>query len=494
VEEALASEHAEQWQQAMDEELASLLANNTWTLEATPVDVTPIPVKWVFKVKYDGRGNIERFKARLVAKGFRQQEGVDYDEVFAPVSKYATLRALIAKVAAEDMELHQLDVKTAFLQGDLEELVYVTQPPGYTLGKAGSACRLHKALYGLKQAPRAWHTCLHDALLKMGLAVSEADAGLHILQRAKGHVFLLVYVDDILIAADSMEMIRLIKQQLMSTFDARDLGEASSYLGISISRDRKKGLITLAQQRMTTDLVQRFGLDDGKVRSIPLSPSLKLMQGEGDPLDTARYPYSQLVGSLMYLSVCTRPDIAFAVGALARFMSKPTSVHWQAAKGVLRYLAGSTQCGITYGTNTGDGLLGYCDADYAGDVDTRRSTTGYVFILHGGAVTWCSKRQPTIAVSTTEAEYMAAAHAVKEGLWLRKLLGDLSMHIDTVAVFADNQSAIKLLRNPISSMRSKHIDVMHHFARERVMRKEVAFSYVSTQSMVADVFTKALPD
>ena len=195
----------------------------------------------------------------------------------------------------------------------------------------------------------------------------------------------------------------------------------------------------------------------------------------------------------MYLSICTRPDISYAVGSLARYMANPTTVHWQAAKGVLRYLAGTSDYGITFGAGAADlNLLGYCDADYAGDIDTRRSTTGYVFLYNGGAITWQSKRQQTVAVSTTEAEYMAAAAAVKEGLWLRKLLGDLHLETKTINIMADNQSAIKLLRNPISSLRSKHIDVIHHFARERVMRQEVAFHYTSTDTMIADILTKAL--
>jgi hypothetical protein len=195
----------------------------------------------------------------------------------------------------------------------------------------------------------------------------------------------------------------------------------------------------------------------------------------------------------MYLSVCTRPDISYTVGALARFMSCPTTTHWQAAKGVLRYLAVTKSHGITFGGGTSE-MLGYCDADYAGDLDTRRSTTGYVFILNGGAVSWQSRRQPTVAASTSEAEYMAAASAVKEGLWLRKLLGDFGDKTTTIEIKGDNQSALKLLRNPISSMRSKHIDIVHHFARERVMRKGVNFTYVSTDKMVADILTKPLSE
>lgn len=210
-------------------------------------------------------------------------------------------------------------------------------------------------------------------------------------------------------------------------------------------------------------------------------------------LDISTHGYSQLIGSLMYLSVCTRPDIAQAVEALARHMAKPTVAHWQAAKGVLRYISGTANYGITFG-GTGDiRLEAYCDADYAGDIDTRRSTTGYVFILSGGAISWSSRLQPTVAVSTTEAEYMAAAYAIKEALWLRTLLKELSLEINTISIYADNQSAIKLLKNPVVSMRSKHIDIIYHFARERVARKDIAFKYIPTDKMVADALTKSVP-
>jgi len=220
-----------------------------------------------------------------------------------------------------------------------------------------------------------------------------------------------------------------------------------------------------------------------------LNPTACNLQPSTGVLDSAVYPYSTLIGSLMYLSVCTRPDISQAVGALARYMSKPTSAHWSVAKTVLRYLAGTPNYGITYGTGN-RGLQVYCDADYAGDIDTRRSTTGYAFILNGGAITWSSRLQPTVAASTTEAEYIAAASTAKEALWLRKLLKDLHFNIDTIAINADSQSAIKLIKNPIVSLRSKHIDVIHHFVRERTARNEISFEYIRTDNMVADALTK----
>ena len=488
--EALASENAPHWQQAMDDEIASLAANNTWTLEEAPPGVRPIPVKWVFKTKRNVDGNVERYKARLVAKGFRQLEGVDFTEVFAPVSKHATLRALLARVAHYDMELHQLDIKTAFLNGQLEEEVYVEQPPGYVGGGAGKVCRLHRALYGLKQAPRAWHKRLSEELDSLGFTASSADAGLYTkLDVEAGGVFVIVYVDDMLIAANSMKAVDAFKATITAAFDAHDLGEAAHFLGMAITRDRSARTIKLDQKTMAAQLVSKYGLDDGKPRGVPLSKGIELSRDTGEALNKDVYTYTNLVGSMLYMSVCTRPDIAQAVGALSKFMAAPTTTHWQAATGVLRYLAGTKGYGITYGASA-ENIVGYTDADYAGDVDTRRSTTGFVFILFGGAVSWSSKRQATVAASTTEAEYIAIAAAVREALWLRQLLKDLSMGVDTVDIFADNQSAIKLVKNPVVSNRSKHIDVVYHFARERVTRKDVKIAYVKTDDMLADMLTK----
>lgn len=491
IQEALSSDQAARWQEAMDDEITSLHANGTWTLESLPTGTQLIPVKWVYKIKTDPSGNVERYKARLVAKGFLQREGIDFDEVFAPVSKYTTLRALLATVAADDLELHQLDIKTAFLNGTLEEDVYVQQPPGYEVGGRNVVCHLKRALYGLRQAPRAWHQRLKSELETYGFTESKADPGLYIWDDANAATaYILVYVDDLLIAAQDMDVVTTIKSKIMTSFEARDLGEAKTFLGMNITRDRTKRTLKLDQERMTTQLISKYGLSDAKTKSIPLSPSIKLNKNEGEPLSTTTYDYGNLIGSLLYLSVCTRPDIAQAVGVLSKYMATPTTVHWHAANDVLRYLAGTKSYGINYGGNFK--VQGYCDADYAGDLDTRRSTTGYIFTLNGGAISWSSRRQPTVAASTTEAEYMAAAYAVKEALWLRTLLADLKIDTGTIPIQADNQSAIKLLKNPISSLRSKHIDVIYHFARERVARKDVIFRYVKTEHMVADILTKAI--
>lgn len=495
IKEALSSEHAEQWQLAMDEEMASLHANGTWSLEPVPAGVNPIPVKWVYKVKRDANGNIERFKARLVAKGFRQQEGIDFNEVFAPVSKHTTLRALLGLVAANDLELYHLDIKTAFLNGDLEETIYMQQPPGYEEGRPGVVCRLHKALYGLRQAPRAWHLKLKDVLEELGYKASDADPGLYVQINKEHNVYVLVYVDDILVIAKDQTTANQVKTALMSVFDTRDLGDATYFLGMELVRNRKERTLKIVQRRMIEELVNKYGLKDAKIKTVPMSSSIKLTKtSEGSELDKSIYAYSELVGSLLYLAVCTRPDIAYAVGALARYMATPSMEHWTAAKAVMRYLAGTSNYGIIFGRGGTSEMTGYCDADYGGDIDTRRSTTGYTFIFHGGVVSWSSRLQPTVAVSTTEAEYMAAAAAVKEALWLRKLLLDLGINVGTLKINCDNQGAIKLLKHPIASVRSKHIDIIYHFARERVARKEVKFDYIDTERMIADCMTKALPE
>jgi hypothetical protein len=500
--EAMQSEYADEWLQAMNEEVNSLFEQGTWEQVPIPPGVKPIPVKWVYKVKRDGQGNFERFKARVVAKGFKQQEGIDYDEVFAPVTKYTTFRIIMSIAATEDLEIEQLDIKTAFLQGELAERIYIQQPEGFKEGSDGMCCLLNKAIYGLKQAPRVWYERLHKELVTLGFTASDADPGLYIYNDKLVRIYLLVYVDDILLVGKDLALIRSIKDKLMAVFEAHDLGTANTYLGINVIRDRESGTITIVQQRMADDVISKFDFTNVKPVTVPMSNSVKLTKEEGAPLDKLRFPYSQLVGSLMYLSVCTRPDLSYSVGALARYMANPTTVHGQAARTIGKYLKGTSNLGIAYGgistnnsikpgTNEIE-LIGYCDADYAGDLDTRRSTTGYVFLLNGGAISWQSKLQPTVAVSTAEAEYMAATAAVKEALWLRKLFASLGF-TTSIRIFADNQSAIKLLRNPISSLRSKHIDIVHHFARERVMRGEVSFSYIQTSEQVADILTKALP-
>ena len=489
LQEAMGRPDWELWKAAMDEEMESLHQNGVFSLEELPKGAKKIGLKWVYKLKRDERGNIERYKARLVAKGFTQREGIDFDEVFAPVGKWATLRSLLAVVAARDLELHQVDIKTAFLNGVLEEEVYAEQPPGYELGGPGLACRLHKSLYGLRQAPRAWYERLRSVLEAMGLRPSPVDPGLFI-GEGKDPVYVLVYVDDLLIASKSVSQIEWVKRGLSAAFQVHDVGVASFYLGLEIKRDRAQRTITISQPRYVLDLLTKYGMNGANGRRVPMEAGLKLSD-IGTPLEVSEHKYSELVGSLLYLSVCTRPDIAFAVGALARHMSKPTTEHWAAAKGVLRYLAGTKNVGIKFSGPLE--LVGYCDADLAG-AKGRRSTGGYVFKLGKGAITWSAKLQPTVATSTAESEYMAAAAATKEALWLRHLLYDLGVVVGAVPLRSDNSACVAMLESPVSSARTKHVDISHHFARERVMRGEIRIVRCAGEEQLADIFTKAVTE
>jgi hypothetical protein len=490
------SPEASHWQQAMEDEIASLHAQGTWRLEHPPPGSNVIPGRWVYKVKRDANGEVERYKARYVAKGFKQIEGVDYDEVFAPTGSHSTVRAFLATAAADGLAVHHLDVRTAFLHGDLEEVIYCEQPPGFVTGESGQKCRLFKALYGLKQAGRAWHQKLADTLIASGYQVSDADPSLFVKRVGSRVVRILAHVDDLLIASNCAKLMADEKRRLSEQFDMRDLSAVSVFLGMEVVRNESTGELKISQKRYSLDLVERFGLSDANPEPIPMQPNLAQLTAKGigdteqEPFEDAT-KYRALVGGLMYLAVVTRPDIAQSVYRLARYMSKPVQAHWEAAKSVLRYVKGTAAYGIVYGR--GEPLHGYSDADWASDRDNRRSTTGYVFLLNGGAVSWKSRLQPTTAASTVEAEYMAAAFATREAMWLRKLMADVDHPVESLRIWDDNQGAISLIRNPITSDRSKHIDVIHHFVREKEKHGYVSFKYCPTESMVADMLTKPLP-
>ena len=323
----------------------------------------------------------------------------------------------------------------------------------------------------------------------MGLRPSPVDPGLFI-GEGKDPVYVLVYVDDLLIASKSVSQIEWVKRGLSVAFQVHDVGVASFYLGLEIKRDRAQRTITISQPRYVLDLLTKYGMNGANGRRVPMEAGLKLSD-IGTPLEVSEHKYSELVGSLLYLSVCTRPDIAFAVGALARHMSKPTTEHWAAAKGVLRYLAGTKNVGIKFSGPLE--LVGYCDADLAG-AKGRRSTGGYVFKLGKGAITWSAKLQPTVATSTAESEYMAAAAATKEALWLRHLLYDLGVVVGAVPLRSDNSACVAMLESPVSSARTKHVDISHHFARERVMRGEIRIVRCAGEEQLADIFTKAVTE
>ena len=512
-----------QWKEAMKEEHNSLLLNDTWSyVKRADVHENIISCKWVYRIKENHDNDSLRFKARLVIRGFEQTE---CGETYAPVPKLPTIRMLFALAAVHNWDIWQMDVVTAFLHPKLDDDVYMELPEGYGLTSDNHdnlspgecrrtyVCKLNKALYGLKQAPRAWYADIDSFLTKsLSFHRSVHDANLYMMHG----LFLLLWVDDILLFSPSSTVaispIAHIKQQLSTKYRMKDLGEARLFIGIEIERDRHACTIRLHQRKYIEETLEMFSMTSCNGVNLPLDRSAKLVAtssssstaaSEDSRLDNdGTTKYMSIVGKLMYAMIATRPDLAFAVSTLGKFNSAPTAAHLGAAKKVLRYLRKTSNIGITYGTTaaSSNDVIGFSDSDWAGDLDTRRSTTGYVFLLSNGAISWKSKRQPTVALSSTEAEYMAITDASKEGIWLQRLFHEVSPHITTPAktpapqrLLVDNNSAIELAKNPKHHDRTKHIDIRHHFIRDAVNElKLIELCRVDTAYNTADIFTKAL--
>ncbi|NDA63213.1 MAG: hypothetical protein EBX50_14410 [Chitinophagia bacterium] len=486
---------APNWIKATEEEYASILENGTWTLVPLPPGRKAVGCKWVYRIKRDAAGNIKRWKARLVAKGYSQVEGLDFTETFAPVAKFSSIRILLSFAAAKDWECHHMDVKTAFLNGELEEEIYMEQPEGFVKdGEEHLVCRLQKTIYGLKQSPRAWNKKLHGELCKLGFTRCEADHSVYCKRDEQGLVFLLVYVDDIIIISDGKAAMQACKDALSRTFTMTDLGETNHFLGMEMHRDRQARLIYLNQSTYINAMLERYGMSDCAPVRIPLSVGAKLppatTEGKG-----FHNQYQSMVGSLMYLMVATRPDLAYAVGAVSQFAAGPDEEHLAAVKRIMRYVKGTADYKLVLGGDLKQlNLEAWSDADWASDNIDRKSISGYCFKLGAGAVSWKSKKQTSVALSSTEAEYMALTQATKEAMWIKFLLTELGVFDNTaICINVDNQSCVALAKNPEFHARTKHIDIQYHFIREKVEDNSVKLEFCPTDRMVADVLTKALP-
>uniref|UniRef100_A0A2N9FRN5 CCHC-type domain-containing protein n=1 Tax=Fagus sylvatica TaxID=28930 RepID=A0A2N9FRN5_FAGSY len=497
--EAIESSEKDKWMEAMVEENESLSKNKTWELTELPKGKKPIGCKWVFKKKEAvSEKEGERFKARLVAKGYSQRHGIDYDEVFSPVVRHTSIRAVLALVADQDLELEQLDVKTAFLHGNLEEEIFMEQPEGFKQpGTENLVCRLKKSLYGLKQSPRQWYKRFDSYMIQIGYTRCEYDCCVYVRILEDGsYIFLLLYVDDMLIAAKSMCEVNRLKSLLHKEFEMKDLGAAKKILGMEIRRDREARKLWLSQKNYIRKVLEKFSMLDAKPVSTPLANHFRLSgsqcpKNEEEIENMSKVPYASAVGCLMYAMVCTRPDLAHAVSTVSRYMANPGREHWNAVKWIFRYLKGTAEHGILFSRQPGtNSVVGYVDADYAGEVDDRRSTTGYVFTLSGGPICWKSTLQSIVAMSTTEAEYMAVAEAAKEALWLKGLVKELGLNQGGVQMHCDSQSAIYLAKNQVYHARTKHIDVRFHKIRELIVTGDIVLEKVHTSENAADMLTK----
>lgn len=496
---ALSSDQKDQWVEAMNSEMDSLKQNDTWSLCELPSNRSPVGSKWVYKAKTDATGKISRYKARLVAQGFSQKYGVDYDQVFAPVVRQTTFRLLLSKASKENLCVRHLDAKTAFLNGKLKETIFMKQPPGYVDEKKPHfVCHLKKSLYGLKQAARSWNEEINRILLDIDFQQSMADACLYTKHDNDGWVYLLIYVDDIIIAAKSKEVIDQIKTSIQKQIDIQDLGYINHYLGMEVTKDTD-GIYYLCQSTYINQVVREFGLGDSKVSPIPIGVSYgKAIHSNDNGLLLSNAKYQQLTGCLLYISVNTRPDIAAAVAILAQKTSKPHQDDWNELKRVLRYLKGTANYKLALASKSNNDisdLFGYADANWAEDRLDRKSNSGYVFMFNGGVVSWMCRKQGCVALSSTEAEFIALSEACQEAIWLRKVLTDLNFKIDSpTLIFEDNQSCLKLIVGEKLSKRTKHVDTKKHFVRDHVDGGDIRCEYCSTDDMIADLFTKPLAE
>ena len=502
--------YGRQWREAIEDELTNLRLYSVWIIEPLPEGRRPVGCKWVFKIKYDENGRVSRFKARLVAQGFSQIYGVDYQETFAPTVRRESLRMFLAMVASYDMELHQMDVKAAYLAGELEsegEKIYMRIPEGVTVRQPAGVkmvCRIVKGLYGLKQSARLWHKKLIGLMTEHEFQALNADPSILVRRNSQSQspTIVSVYVDDLLIASTSIEDVDRTKQMLDKAFKMSDLGEARTIIGLRITRNRNKRTLTLDQASYIEEVLSQEGMRDCSPVEVPMKPGSYITLDEtDDDVEANLKDLQRIVGKLMYIACGTRPDIAFAVGCLSQNITDPRLGHMKAAKRIMRYLKGTIGLGLMYGTT---GLVrtnqfsntayGYADSNYAGDLRDRRSTMGYAFMLNGGIVAWMSKKQRTVSTSTTEAEYIALGHGARQGVWMRRFINELGLDKPTphITLLGDNESSISLAQNAEQHSRTKHIDIQHHYLRAMVEDRELVVEWVPTKDMLADGLTKAL--
>ncbi|KAJ9567606.1 hypothetical protein OSB04_003572 [Centaurea solstitialis] len=500
--EAVSGSESEQWQEAMKAEMQSMYDNQVWELTDLPQHCKAVGRKWVFKKKTDMDGNVHTFKARLVAKGFTQTHGIDYDETFSPVAMLKSIRILMAISAYFNYEIWQMDVKTAFLNGKLTEDVYMEQPEGFEDPKnPNKVCKLLKSIYGLKQASRSWNLHFDERIKEFGFAKSEFEPCVYTKFSGSIVTFLVLYVDDILLIGNNVPTLQSVKEWLSKCFQMKDLGEAAYILGIKIYRNRSKRLIGLSQSTYIDKVLKRFRMDESKKGFIPMQHGIVLSKTQcpvssKDQDRMKSVPYASAIGSIMYAMLCTRPDVAYSVSVTSRYQQNPGEPHWVAVKNILKYLRRTKEMFLVFGGSEDEiSVTGYSDASFQTDRDDFRSQSGYVFTLNGGAISWKSSKQDTIADSTTEAEYIAACDAAKEAVWLRNFLSDLRVVasiLRPIDIFCDNSGAVAQAKEPREHHKSRHVLRKYHLIREIIGRGDVRICKIPTEDNVADPLTKPL--
>src|SRR6202522_895751 len=488
------------WHEAIQVELNNLKTSGTWELVKRPPDTNVVDCRWVLHIKKNAASEIEKYKARLVAKGFTQIYGVDYYETYAPVAKLASFRLLLALAARNSWPVDTFNFDSAYLNTYLkeDEVVYLEQPIGYeTKNRREWVWKLLKTLYGLKQGARNWYDALCQALNELGFTRTEADHGVFFREVGTHIIILAVHVDDCMVTGSSGKLVNDFKREINTKYRITDLGPAHWLLGIKITRDFDNQIISLSQHSYIDSIITRFNFNDLKPLSIPMDPSVPLSKFQTptkieDVAKMKSVPYQEAVGSLMYAAMGTRPDIAFATSTMAQFSENPGWIHWEAVKQIFRYLLGTSKLELVYGGEK-RGLVGYVDADGALQ-EHRRAISGYVFLIDGGAVSWSSKKQELVTLSTTEAEYVAATHAAKEAIWLHRLIGELFKLLDKpTTLFSNSKSAIALTHNGHYHACTKHINIWYHLIGYIIEEGTIKLIYCPTNNITANTLTKALP-
>ena len=489
--EAMASRESAFWREAVNDEMDSIIGNNTWELSELPPGSKAIGCKWVFRRKYKTDGTVSAFKARLVAKGFRQREGIDYFDTYAPVARITSIRILFALASLQNLIVHQMDVKTAFLNGELSEEVYIEQPEGFVApGNEHKVCRLEKSLYGLKQAPKEWHAKFDTAILKFGFRYNSADRCLYSKTTSAYKVLVCLYVDDMLIVSTDMVGVTETKDYLSSVFKMKDLGEVDTILGIKIQRH--SGGFSLNQTHYVEKVLAKFSHLEIKEVRTPFDVGFKLKENNGRAV--AQLEYASSIGSIMYAMHCTRPEISFAVSKLSKYTSNPSRDHWKAIERVLGYLKHTSSFGLFY--NPFPSVVeGFSDASWITNVGDNKSTSGWIFTLAGGAVSWASKKQTCISHSTMESEFIALAQTAKEAEWIRDMLLDIPLWpnpMPPVSLYCDSEASLKEAYKGTYNGKSRHIGLRHDYVRGLIREGTVNIAYVRSAKNLADPLTKPL--
>jgi len=488
----------------MKEEIASIEGHGTWVL--TPFSLQKVlGGRWIFTRKMGEAGEVERYKARWVVKGFMQRPGLEFTDVYAPVTSKATLRLLLATACARRMFMYQCDIKTAFLEGTLDPVLelYSVQPDGFEVtgpGKSRMICRLVKSLYGLKQAPRVWSDTVRKVLVKNGFRPSRFDPALYIKKVNDKWCYVLTYVDDFLILVqDRRYYDEIIAAMVAARWEVKQLGLPKQFLSldmqVTLDEEGRCLQIILSQHNAIADLVERFPFTKKKQNTfIPMTGGDIVGDAVHSPLLPNNKAYISLAGSLIYLSTCTRPDISFAVSTLSRFSAAPSAAHWEASKRVLLYLKANKNLGLCYKYDPTQEfkLEIYSDASFGECKLSRRSQSGVAVLAGGSLVSWISKRQITPAISTGEAEYQALGAAARETLWLKHLRDDLGLPFLPVTIQCDSEGALSWCKDWKIVNMAKHIDVIHHYVKCLVEDGRLCVTYVNTHDNLADPFTKAL--